>query len=61
MREELIKVKIDIENAFGVDHVQEQLLREASWKCSSLIVDVPSEGRETKLKFLGGNWRESVL
>jgi hypothetical protein len=59
MAEQLIKIQLDSSGrASGVDSTQDQLLREASWKYNTIVVDLRSEGREVNVKFLGGNWLE---
>jgi hypothetical protein len=62
MIEQLIKIKfINRDKAIGIDERQDQLLREASWQLNHIVVEVPGEGRETGLKFLGGHWLESTI
>ncbi|WP_339674221.1 hypothetical protein [Dasania marina] len=62
MIEQPIRIEFDSgEIARGVDSEEDQRLREASWLLNTLTAQVPSEYREVQLKFIGGQWLESVL
>ncbi|WP_339673852.1 hypothetical protein [Dasania marina] len=62
MNEQPIKVQIKTGDiAKGIDSEEDQRLREASWLLNTITAEVPNEYREAQLKFIGGQWIESVL